>query len=264
IRGRRGDDRLGLTGDPNTFRSLILDASASIELLQGSGGPVTGTSSSDFFDISGLLDISFVFSFDLAAGNDSFVGSVLSDEVSGGRGADRIVGGDGDDTISGGEGLDTLVGGAGDDLFEAYDTTEFTFEGAEAVIRGGEGADRLTLALGPNFGYLDMGPSASVEVLRFRVDIFGNIDPLGGTAGNDFIDIRSVEVFENSDNGVGRAQIVGLSGEDTLYGSRISERINGGGGDDTLNGWIGDDTLEGGTGADLLVGGQGSDLLLVD
>ena len=69
----------------------------------------------------------------------------------------------------------------------------------------------------------------------------------------------------------GNDVIVGLGGNDTIYGGHGNDVICGNGGDDTINGgngndWLfggaGDDTLNGGNGDDTLNGGAGDDELL--
>jgi Ca2+-binding RTX toxin-like protein len=57
------------------------------------------------------------------------------------------------------------------------------------------------------------------------------------------------------------ATILGLGGNDTIYGGDEPDYILGGGGNDYLNGGAGNDTLMGQTGQDTLIGGEGDDIL---
>jgi Ca2+-binding RTX toxin-like protein len=56
----------------------------------------------------------------------------------------------------------------------------------------------------------------------------------------------------------------GLLGDDTLTGSAIDDKLDGGVGNDTLLGLDGNDTLTGGAGADNLQGGLGNDTYNID
>jgi serralysin len=53
-----------------------------------------------------------------------------------------------------------------------------------------------------------------------------------------------------------------LAGNDTFFGSKLGDYLNGFGGNDTINGNGGNDTLVGGAGSDVLNGGDGSDTLV--
>jgi len=61
--------------------------------------------------------------------------------------------------------------------------------------------------------------------------------------------------------GLGAFYILGLDGDDTLFGSNGSDTLIGGTGDDALIGGNGDDSLFGGNGDDTLRGGAGADNL---
>ncbi|NVK95811.1 serine hydrolase [Ruegeria pomeroyi] len=56
-------------------------------------------------------------------------------------------------------------------------------------------------------------------------------------------------------------RLIGLGGNDGLFGAYGDDRISGGGGNDRLGGRDGDDALEGGDGHDVLDGGRGDDQL---
>jgi Ca2+-binding RTX toxin-like protein len=54
------------------------------------------------------------------------------------------------------------------------------------------------------------------------------------------------------------------SGNDTITGNDLDNRLNSGGGNDTVNGAGGDDTIIGGAGRDTLIGGSGNDRIYFD
>ncbi|MGO4527334.1 M10 family metallopeptidase C-terminal domain-containing protein [Microvirga sp. 2MCAF35] len=157
-------------------------------------------------------------------------GEIGDDYLIGRGGSDGLFGGGGNDALDGGGGNDTLWGGNGDD-----------------IIWGGAGAD--TLDGGHGIDTLDYIRSGSVYVdLR-----------TGTTSGQAAGDV--ISNFEN---------VIGGSGNDTLYGSHDSNKLNGqsgndiiagADGNDTLYGEAGNDLIEGGAGADTLNGGDGTDTL---
>lgn len=84
-------------------------------------------------------------------GNDTILGSAISDviygmwdndAISGGAGSDFVSGGTGNDTIGGGGGSDTLYGNAGTDMISGG--------GGDDVIWGGGGRDKIDGGLGDN------------------------------------------------------------------------------------------------------------------
>jgi Ca2+-binding RTX toxin-like protein len=73
---------------------------------------------------------------------------------------------------------------------------------------------------------------------------------LQGTAGNDSLSAAPAGTL-----------LMGMDGDDTLYGHVGGDKLYGGAGIDNLYGWNGNDILEGGDGNDLLVGDAGDDSL---
>ncbi len=76
-------------------------------------------------------------------------------------------------------------------------------------------------------------------------------DTLVGILGNDF-------VYGWQGNDI----LDGADGDDILYGDQGSDTLIGGNGNDLLAGSQGDDVLDGGDGNDILYGGQGEDVLI--
>jgi hypothetical protein len=80
-----------------------------------------------------------------------------------------------------------------------------------------------------------------------------------GTNGADEIDLASVgpRQFPN----LRGAEVHGLGGSDTIYGTRLHDVIYGGNGNDFVHGLEGKDVIRGGRGHDELYGGLGRDTL---
>ncbi len=84
-------------------------------------------------------------------------------------------------------------------------------------------------------------------------------------AGNDCIDIDSnITVPVLVDGGAGDDKIEGGSGNDTLLGGLGRDCIEGGKGNDFIDGGADNDTIEGEEGNDIILGGSGNDTLYGD
>ncbi|MGH6734786.1 MAG: calcium-binding protein [Methyloceanibacter sp.] len=110
-----GMDSLELVG--NAMLATFNSPNLSIEQLIGNGKVLSGTSSGNIFDFSGMT-ASGVAGFDGRAGNDTIKGSLSDDMLLGYTGNDKLSGGAGKDTLHGGKGKDSLTGGADGDLFD--------------------------------------------------------------------------------------------------------------------------------------------------
>ena len=202
--------------------------------------------------------------------------------VSGGGGSDEISlvgvalpatieGNAGNDTIQGGNAADTIRGGAGDDVVRSattgpdiVDLGEQTGASPQGVIFDGTGGndtirvkrivvDGVTMILfDTSFG------SFSHAIARCNTVI---VNGLGGadeivmdpSAGNNW---RAL-----FDGGAGRDVLIGSRQSDTLIGGDGNDWLDGGTGLDVLLGGGGDDNLVGGADADWLDGGSGNDSL---
>ncbi|PKN55246.1 MAG: hypothetical protein CVU56_22465 [Deltaproteobacteria bacterium HGW-Deltaproteobacteria-14] len=201
-----------------------------------------------FFELSGdktadvMVSNAEEFVFALGDGNDVFSGAggaISANHLSSGVtaldafSADLSVnGGAGNDTITGGDGDDTLSGGDGDDTFKSAAVAD----GAD-VMNGNAGTDTMDY-------------SARTGDLTVTLD---------GTA-NDGLASETDDVKADVEN------VTGGSGDDTITGSNISNKLLGGDGDDTLNGGAGNadcsldaDVLEGGAGDDTFTQGSAAD-----
>ena len=217
------------------------------------------------------------------SGDDSLVGGVRGDAMSGATGHDTFFGGGGNDVMSGGDDNDSMSGGAGDDVLQGDgdDDTLIGGEGADRLI-GGDGTDTASYA-GSNAGVVaslgaNGGSGGSASRGHAEGDTLREIENLIGSDHNDTL------TGDGGDNtlegGAGRDRINGGAGSDTASyaGSNagvsvdlsVSGHVIGSGGHadrDTLEGienLIGSahgDTLVGGSGASMLEGGGGADVL---
>jgi len=232
--GGSGTDTIEVAGAGSIALSKFSAAVSSVEIWDGNGTAVYGTSSSDLLDFSGLQSFSGVSYIDTGSGNDAITGTSGADDLRGGSGNDVIYANAGNDTLTGGAGADTLDGGSGDDLF--------LFGGLDAlldVMRGGSGEDTLDITGNGSvtLSRFDAG-SASMEIWD------GNGQGVLGTSSADVLDFSNLtEVF-------GLSFVDGGSGNDTLTGTNWADNLRGGQGNDILNGGLGNDLLSGGKGYD--------------
>ena len=76
----------------------------------------------------------------LLGGNDTVIGSAISELIVGNDGQDSISGGEGNDSLFGGKGNDQLFGGAGDDFLSGDRDND--------TLTGGQGSDTFALSTG--------------------------------------------------------------------------------------------------------------------
>jgi len=136
-------------------------------------------------------------------GNDIIYGMAGHDSLDGGLGNDTMDGGAGDDTLNGNNGNDSLYGGA------AWGEDSLIGGSGNDTLRGGAGKD--TIDGGANTD------TASYEGSRYGVNINLDRDAVGGgdAAGDTLISIENV---------------IGSSGNDTLYGDYLDNVLDGGDG----------------------------------
>ena len=174
----------------------------------------------------------------------------------------------------------------GDTQMEGAETFQVVLSNATAAtIVDGTGTgtildDEHSIAFNHSTGAfeltLDVGGSSSITTVdgRLALHINGNPDPafpviaaldvqtilVSGSADADAIDLSDISPA-NGYTVLDSVTINAGSGNDTIIGSQVNNKINGSGGDDILTGGTGNDTLNGGGGSDFLVGGQGNDIL---
>ena len=167
----------------------------------------------DFFseaDINALIQIWGAEPQVLNSASNAFVGSNLSENVSGLKGDDRLVGGGGDDQLKGDDGADwlqgslgndELIGGSSNDVLRGGNGGDWLTGGAgDDEISGGAGADSIRLSEGNDliFGFsviegdrleLEKGMTFSLEVVDGSTQLR---TMLGVTTLDGFADLTAV------------------------------------------------------------------------
>ena len=211
------------------------------------------------------------------AGDDIVLGGTAANQISGGAGNDILLGGAGADTLSGDAGNDTLNGGAGGDTVNGGIGNDTIIhgngEGAD-TIDGGDGSDTLRIVEGV-FGADDTVTVALAAGIISSVNgstTVANVEAaeLHLDGGNDTLSYQtsqnvSVNLLSGAATGFsflrGVENVTAGSGNDTLLGNGVANRLDGGDGNDELRGGFGSDVLLGGGGNDNLYGEDGDDLL---
>ncbi len=217
-------------------------------------------------------------------GTPNFVGTVVSEVLTGSAAADSVSGLDGNDTINATTGADTLDGGAGNDLVRYVNAlAAITVDLAVPANNAGAAAGQILLSIeaveGSAFndsiaggtGAETLNGGAGNDVLRGNGgdDVLvasSGADTLDGGAGNDiarFLAAASAVVIDLAQpaNNAGAALGQVLIGIETVEGSAFDDAITGAGGAELLLGGGGNDTLAASLGADTLDGGAGIDRL---
>jgi serralysin len=184
---------------------------------------------------------------DSGLGDDVLYGAEANDTLLGGSGADFMDGQTENDSVAGGDGNDTLKGGGGADLLEGGSGNDSMLGGeGDDTVRGGLGFD--TADGGDGIDTIDLSPFGGA----YRIDLTTGLTNYVG---------ESFAGFENAVTG---------GANDTLLGSILANRLDGGGGNDsvaagdgndTVIAGLGNDTVQGGAGDDLAIGGVGFDNL---
>ena len=198
ISGGAGIDTLRIEGTAD----VVLNGTgliSGIELLEGGGRSLRGTSASNVFDLS------------------AFTISNLTD-VLGLGGNDTLIGSGGADALDGGAGVDSVSGGGGDDTIRFLGNQSQT-----DTIDGGAGLDRIVVdASGGDVFIARTDRISAVE--RFE----GAGVAIRGTNGSDLLDFSGIGDVVNV------SAILGLGGADTLAGGNGDDVLTGGGGNDAF------------------------------
>jgi Ca2+-binding RTX toxin-like protein len=185
-----------------------------------------------YFGIEGVIG---------SQGNDILRGSINGDNLFGDAGNDQLYGGLGNDLLSGGTGLNSLFGEDGNDTLVGGAEADTLTGGAGADIVNADGGNDLVNALVVGEDTIDGG--AGIDTVSFASSTLALSIDLSNAA-------HKLTNIEN---------IIGGSGSDTISGSALDNRLEGGLGSDTLIAGAGNDVLIGGDGDDTLVGGLGAD-----
>jgi Ca2+-binding RTX toxin-like protein len=265
----------------------VLDGGPGADILQGNGGFDTADYSTSKIGVT--IDLSLptaqisggdgsgdaLSSIEGLRGSihlDRLTGNSDDNEIDGYAGDDSIAGAAGNDTLYGGFGADTLEGGAGNDTLSGGDGDDRLTGGAGAdILRGGRGIDSTSYK-DSNIGVsIDLSGTLAGAGGDAAGDTFDSIEDLFGSASNDTL-VGSF-IGNRIDGGAGNDTITGGAGYDTLIGGDGDDSLSGGSendnlfgdtGNDTLSGNDGSDYLDGGAGADALAGGAGDDIYVVD
>jgi len=187
--GNHGDDVL-YGGEGN---DVLNGGDGSDQLFPGAGtNKVTDGAGNDYVDFH--LNAAAI-NYTTGGGNDTVIGTLLDDKLTGTSGNDRLEGRVGYDTLTGGSGNDTLVGGfginklsdgPGNDVIDFSDNAvgvHFTPDGGNDVVYGSDEADVLTGTAGNDELHGGMGDD--------RLFGKGGTDHLFGDAGRDWLEAGS-------------------------------------------------------------------------
>lgn len=182
-------------------------------------------------------------------------------------------------TVSGTSADDVLMGTTDNDIFEGGSGSD-RFEGKEGtdvyIYRPGDGDDIVfdyrgirdnRLAFGPGITTSDVVFSRVTSdsndmKLAFR-SIAGSVTfdgQLWGDAGIEFIQFADGTVWDETEISRRYVSDQQTDGNDTVWGTNLSDNAVGGSGNDTILAFNGNDRLVGGAGNDRLEGGQGTDV----
>ncbi len=160
-----------------------------------------------------------------AAGIENFLGGSGNDTVIGNSQPNRLEGRAGNDSLNGAGGNDVLIGGLGDDVYLFGNAS--SAEADTITEQPGEGTDLISLSS-----------------LSISIDLNLGITTAQNVHTNRTLTLSHGNAVENA---------IGGSGNDTLIGNGLANRLTGGAGNDVLNGAGGDDVLVGGLGDDTFV-----------
>ncbi|MBY3378945.1 calcium-binding protein [Rhizobium laguerreae] len=181
-----------------------------------------------------------------------------------------ITGTSANDVLAGTTGNDIFDAGAGDDRLEGKEGTDVY------IYRAGDGSDIITDYRGSRDNRLMLGPGIETsDVVFARVasdsndtklafrSMAGSVtfdNQLWSDAGVEFIEFADGTVWDEIE--ISRRYVADqqTSGDDTIWGTNLSDLANGGAGNDTLITYGGNDRLAGGAGNDRLEGAEGTDV----
>ncbi|QNM95695.1 calcium-binding protein [Chitinimonas koreensis] len=273
-----------LTG--NAGNNIFNAAAGDDTLIGGLGNDIldggAGSDTASYADSTAAVTVSLAITTAQdtgAAGSDTLsnienlLGGSGNDSLSGNAQANRLDGGKGSDTLTGGAGNDTyVVDAAGDVVIETsalaseIDTVVARISGytlaanvENLVLDGGltGSGNALNNLLTGNAGNNIFNAAAGDDTLLGGL---GN-DILDGGAGSDTASYADATAAVTVSLAVTTAQNTGAAGSDTL--SNI-ENLVGGSGNDSLTGNALANRLDGGSGNDTLIGGGGNDSYVID
>lgn len=248
--GTSGTDTLSnLAGTALTLNGFALNNG--IDVINGNNQAIIGNNNGNAFNFSAVTfnNVSFVSG---GNGDDSIIGTALSDNLQGGSGDDTINGGAGADRLDGGAQNDILLGGIGDDTLVGGTGND--------TLDGGEGSDNYEVAITQaEFDlFTDTGTSGN-DTLRNTGNSSLTLNGFSITNGLEFVDGNNREIRGNNNNNSFNFSAVALSNVLFVDGGNGNDFFVGSAASDNLRGGNGNDTIDGGNGADNLFGGAGND-----
>lgn len=195
--GDNGTDTILVVGSGAVTLARFVAAASSIEVWDGNGNVVLGTSKANVLDFSGLNAVTGLLYVDGGSGNDTIIGTNFADDLRGGAGRDQLFGGDGDDVLIGGAGNDQLHGGASANTFVFAESgsknrdTIFDYNFAE-----GDAID-LSALLDANFNESSL-VSDFVRLALSGNDLLVQIDANGTAGGASFADVAVLSGYSTA------------------------------------------------------------------
>ena len=225
-------------------------------------------------------------------GDDSFIGTPLSDTINAGEGNnfvqsgegdDRVTTGGGQDSILAGGGNDTVTSGGGDDIVALGDGNDEVTGGTGNDALFGEGGDDTYLfnvgdgvdtivdtsvfdagnmiCFGPGIALRDLHVAVEDGVLVIHVGTGGDAIRLPGFDPQDPFGSQTVDRL-CFDHGVEVPFSQLLASGGTITGTDRVDALTGTSAKDVMVAKGGDDVIQGGKGDDMLDGGSGNDTYL--
>lgn len=247
IVGGLGLDRLIEAADVNFTLTNTALAGLGADVLSGiETAQLTGGNGNNTLTASGFTLGSVTLLG--GAGNDTLTGTGLADMLDGGAANDSLIGLSGNDSLTGGLGNDSLDGGNDSDMLVETVNAALTLTNVGLL---GVGTDMLVAI---ERAFLTGGSGANkLDASAFTIGAVTLI----GLAGNDTL--FGTNFADHLDGGIGNDSQRGGAGADTLLGGDGNDSLDGGDDADVLNGQVGNDTLLGGAGNDTVTGELGND-----
>jgi Ca2+-binding RTX toxin-like protein len=194
--------------------------------------------------------------------SEALFGFGNGDTLTAGSAGDLVYGSGNGDVLQSGAGNDTLIGTGNDDTFvigagDGVDTIVAAGSGDTIVFGSGITSDMITLGIGSLM--LRIGPDGQ----RVHIEGFDPSDALGSGSIQNFRFADGTVLTYDQLLARGFDLYAG-SGDVSLSGTDLDNRLYGGSGNDTLIGTGQNDTLYAGSAADTLIGGQGHETFVVN
>jgi trimeric autotransporter adhesin len=223
---------------------------------------------------SGFFSISNIERVVGGNANDVLSGNGLDNRLDGGAGDDTLVGGGGIDTLIGGDGGDVLSGGLSNDSIQAgagNDAISWSVGDGRDTVDGGADSDTFnaTGTANAQLGNATWNGAALTALMdngltnieAINLDLGGGVDWLIYNATAAVVVNLQLGTASGFTSVANIEKVIGGSGDDTLTGNGLDNRLDGQGGADTLDGGAGSDAVLGGDGADVIYASAGNDAL---